>query len=544
MRTPAAILLAACFLHGADRETRLRPPLWTDADNQPIPKPSVQRASELHAILYNSWCRHLSPEYKALAARRAPALNANAWDEVPDSSWFTNRIGRRPVSFDEVVRGLGAEPPANPPWFVIGDVDEGYTPKLIVRDSRNRQYYVKFDLPDAIERNSGAERVCTLIFFAAGYNVPGNTIAYFRAGDLRLDPKAVYKGPTGKKRPMTADDFQAALARIKPMKDGRYRGLASGLVDGDDLGKFIYTGTRKDDANDRIPHELRRELRGLYVLASWLNHADAGDKNTFDAYVGKDGEGFVKHYLMDFGSTLGSGDFINGPYRVGHEYIFDGPAMGKALITFGIWRRPWERYGAIQYPEIGYYDAELFQPHKWKPNYPNLAFERMDDADAYWGAKIVSAFDDDLLRRIAAAGEYRRAEVTQYLERTLRLRRDAVARHWFEKVTPLEQFAFEKGRLHFLDLAVDRGHAEAADRTYRIRVDGGAAREFHETVVELTDLRMRGKPRPDAYGRTAMARIWIQAKASGGKWSLPVEVVLGHNGQAAVQVLGWRHAAR
>src|SRR5687768_6606574 len=29
------------------------------------------------------------------------ALNVNTLDEVPDSSWFTNRIGQRPMSIDE-----------------------------------------------------------------------------------------------------------------------------------------------------------------------------------------------------------------------------------------------------------------------------------------------------------------------------------------------------------------------------------------------------------------------------------------------------------
>src|SRR5262245_57579722 len=33
-----------------------------------------------------------------------PARNVNTMDEVPDSSWFTNRIGRRPMSIEEIVR--------------------------------------------------------------------------------------------------------------------------------------------------------------------------------------------------------------------------------------------------------------------------------------------------------------------------------------------------------------------------------------------------------------------------------------------------------
>ena len=37
--------------------------------------------------------------------RPVRAMNVNTLDEVPDSSWFTNRIGRKPMSIDELVRG-------------------------------------------------------------------------------------------------------------------------------------------------------------------------------------------------------------------------------------------------------------------------------------------------------------------------------------------------------------------------------------------------------------------------------------------------------
>src|SRR3954468_6223784 len=33
------------------------------------------------------------------------AVNVNTLDEVPDSSWFTNRIGRRPMPVSEILRG-------------------------------------------------------------------------------------------------------------------------------------------------------------------------------------------------------------------------------------------------------------------------------------------------------------------------------------------------------------------------------------------------------------------------------------------------------
>jgi hypothetical protein len=37
--------------------------------------------------------------------RDVRALNVNTLDEVPDSSWFTNRIGRREMPIAEVVKG-------------------------------------------------------------------------------------------------------------------------------------------------------------------------------------------------------------------------------------------------------------------------------------------------------------------------------------------------------------------------------------------------------------------------------------------------------
>ncbi|NIW47138.1 MAG: hypothetical protein GWN30_21030, partial [Gammaproteobacteria bacterium] len=59
-------------------------------------------------------------------------------------------------------------------------------------------------------------------------------------------------------------------------------------------------GIRDDDLNDVIPHQHRRELRGLRVVAAWLNHFDTKANNTLDVYVE---DGYVRHYLIDFGST-------------------------------------------------------------------------------------------------------------------------------------------------------------------------------------------------------------------------------------------------
>src|SRR5688572_15548392 len=328
---------------------RLRPPVTRDHDDQPIAKPAVRGISDLYNIVYNTWLRHLSPE-KAFEKDHG-ALNVNAWDGVPDSSWFTNRMGLRAMTFEEILNGLEGRPPEAPQWYVIRRNDSGYTPKINIRDSANRQYVLKFDPKGARERNSSAERIGTLILHAAGYNVPYNVIVYFDRQDLRYDEKSEYRDPFNKPHQLTETDVNAVLEGLDPMPNDKYRGIASLYISpGEPLDPFRFSGRREDDENDIIPHELRRELRGLRVIASWINHVDIKDNQAQDMFVKTAGDkGFVKHYLLDFSATLGAYEWPLDPLRVGHEYMFDGAAMGKSLVTLGFWQGPWKK-ARVDYP--------------------------------------------------------------------------------------------------------------------------------------------------------------------------------------------------
>jgi hypothetical protein len=267
----------------------------------------------------------------------------------------------------------------------------------------------------------------------------------------------------------------------------------------------------------------------------------------------------VKHYLLDFSATLGAYEWPVAPHRVGHEYMFDGDATGKRFISLGFWKRPWETQ-KIEYPnEVGYFSAELFEPEKWKPSFPNLAFEQMDDSDAYWGAKIVTAFTNDTIRRIAAEGKYVRDEATRYVYETLIRRRDAIGKYWLNRITPLEepqlQIAGDGYRLRFRDLAYERGHNDLAARTYRFWIetlDGDRVSDYRMAsapaldIIGLTQLvaKYPGGP-PDKYGRTPMLRILVQSNQRGGEWALPSEVFIGRSqGNLNLQVLGWSHAPK
>ena len=519
-----AFLLGVSLLAASEvaAQEPLRPPLWTDADIGDIPEPSEREISELFGILYNSWLRHL--DLATMHTHRV-ALNVNAWDEVPDSSWFTNRIGLNGITVDALRAGVAGQPPEPGVWEVQELKTEGYTVGFQILDAASRRYVLKFDRPESPERNSAAEKIGSLIMHAAGYNVPHYSIVNFRGSDLVVGDDAMFEDEAGRERPMEPADLEAALASLTVGPDGRYRGNASLFLTGVPKGPFSYSGTRPDDPNDIIPHELRREIRGFRVLASWFNHVDVKEANTFDAYVTDGDRHYIRHNFIDFGSTMGSGDFVNGPCRVGYAYIYDGAAFAKSLATLGVWERPWDASCDIPYPEVGRFEGEFFDAASWKPNYPNLAFRAMNEADGYWGAKVVTAFTDELVRVLAEEGAYTRPEVTRFVEDAFRMRRDKIGQYWFDEVTPLEAFELETGAaswtLSFRDLGVERGFADASAREYTVEVRGGRRLSTLETTTSADVGRIQIEPKvdataasPDRWGRTLVLAVDIHtAKA-------------------------------
>ena len=69
-------------------------------------------------------------------ARDVRARNINTIDEVPDSSWFTNRIVARPVSVEEAVRGpVTGGGPAPGTWTVVHAKEAGFSPGFTIEDA-------------------------------------------------------------------------------------------------------------------------------------------------------------------------------------------------------------------------------------------------------------------------------------------------------------------------------------------------------------------------------------------------------------------------
>ena len=422
-----------------------------------------------------------SRQLRNLFGKPRQALNVDAFDEVPNSVWFTNRNYYHRMSLEEIARGpdRGTGPDTNGIWIVVSAKSEGVTPGFTIEDPRGNRYPIKFDPKGYSELATGAEVIATKIFYALGYNVPENYITYFFPKMLRLGENVKITDEKGRKRLMTTTDIEELLQKVEHLPDGRIRAHASKYLDGEIIGGFKYTGTRKDDPNDFVPHQYRRELRGLYVSSSWLKHFDTKAGNNLDVYVTENGSSFIKHYLLDFGSTLGSAAHSPQADHKGHENEFDPLVIGGNLVTLGLNVKSWEKLDPIQYSSIGRFDSFDFNPGATKPNYPNPAFENCTNRDGYWGAKLVMSLTDDQLEVIVKQGQYSDPVAEDYMLKILIERRDIAGRYWYSRINPLDKFIISEDQygdpvLNFTDLGVegDLWSAEKTNYQYNFWVNG------------------------------------------------------------------------
>ena len=384
-----------------------------------------------------------------------PARAVNTLGEVPDNEWYTNRHYRRRMSIDELMRGPGNSAPPSPTghWRVVSAKNEGITPGFTIVDEQGRRYLLKFDPWSNPEIASAADVISSKFLHALGYNVPENYIVRFPASRLKLDATSKFTDAYGKRRPMTDRDLREVLTKVAPGANGEIRALASRFIPGSPVGPFRYHGTRADDPNDTVPHEHRRDLRGLRVFASWLGHDDSKSLNTLDTLVEEDGVKYVRHYLIDFGATLGSATYGPNSPRSGNDYMFGWRPAARQLFSLGLDVPAWARASFPEIPSAGAFEYKHFDPAAWVPEFPNSAFSNMNPEDAFWAARQVMAFTDDEIRAIVKTCEYSDPRAADWIARCLIERRNKIGRAFFKQTLPLDNFVVREGRLDFQDLS-------------------------------------------------------------------------------------------
>lgn len=486
-RLSLAAALAAALLAGCATEPRrfaLADPLWVDPDMNHTPeKPDSYYSGLIADGADQIFFRPLADVFAF--HHPGEAVNVNSLDEVPNSSWFTNRIGFFPMTPEEVARGSCTEEldPTKGPWLVVEAKPNGANPGFFIKAPNGKRYLLKADGNAQPERNTAADTIGSKLYHAAGYNVPCYQVAYFDASILKIDEEATSEDELGNDRPINQGDIDYVLSRCARTKEGLFRAGMSQFIDAKPIGPFRYEDTRGDDPNDVIDHRDRRELRGAKMLAALLGHFDSREQNSLNGWVtAHEGRDYVRHYYIDFGSSFGSRWPVDAmSRRFGFSYYFDTQHVTEDLLTLGLLPRPWNRVEINPGSEIfGYFEWEEFDPTEWRGGYPNPTFERATRRDQLWMARILSRFTEEHFAAMVATAKLSDPRAEAWLIRALLERRKKILADAFLNDDPLDGFQLVRRTpgnptqsLCFEDLAVEHALIDPAKVVYKLRFEGG-----------------------------------------------------------------------
>jgi hypothetical protein len=499
-------------------------PISREPESQDASKAAPFEQSEMYELLYNLF---VTSGYKPSGLR---AKNINTIGEVPDSSWFTNRVGSRPVTIDELVKGANVGAPPDPSqWVLIREKTSGAHPGFTAVDAKGETWFLEFDPPHAPEGATAAVAIATKIYHALGYNQVESFLTTYDPKKSSIDPKATLRRPNGKRTPFSPDDVNAILERVARNEDGTYRVIAGRLLPGKILGGFQYHGTRPDDPNDLVPHEHRRELRALRVFGAWTNLTDLKVKNTIDTVITENGKTIVKHYLQDVGSTFG---MCNDKHEwdLSYEYFLEGPPSRKRLFTLGFGLSPWQTVDYVEYPSVGKFEGKVFDPRTWRPQTPTTAYMELRDDDAFWAARRIAAFTDEMIRAVVHVGQFSNPEAEKYLADVLIQRREKIKSIYLTAVNPIVNPRLDAGGLTVENAAIAGGVAQGPV-TYRaswMTFDNttGAIKPLSETMSTTTTIAA-----PNGLPSSGFVAVDIAADSSAHPtWKQPVRAFFRQDG--------------
>jgi hypothetical protein len=410
------------------------------------------------------------------------ATNANSFDEVADSAWFTNRLGVHPMSIEELKGGacepkeiLEGEAAAAGSWVIDKGKSNGASLGFRVNIPGKGKYLFKTDPKGQPERATAASVIGAAAYDAVGFYTSCEQVVYFKPSVLKLTPGLRYENNSGIERNFDHAALESVLAEAT--KRGELvRMQASAWLPGQLIGPFRYEGTRRDDPNDVINHRDRRELRGGRLLAAWIHHFDAREQNSMDSWISDAGKkappdsspGFVRHYYLDTSDSLGSEwDWDGISRRLGHSYLLDWGDIGLDFVTLGIPTRPWEKTERARgHEKFGYFDVATFVPEDWKNEYPNPSFSRMTERDGAWMARILARFTPEMVSALAEMGRFSDPSDTAYIATVLNGRLERILARYLTHLSPLaDVHVVGQDQLCALDLArVRRLRSDSAFR--------------------------------------------------------------------------------
>jgi hypothetical protein len=357
---------------------------------------------------------------------------------VLDSAFFTNTdVGS--LTPEEVLREAGGQAPHGT-IYITEQKTEGVSEGFWGRDENGDVFIFVLDPRGFEEMNTAAEVMGSTILRLAGYNVPYPTIvtlddlavapevfeeqARERAGLAELPEGAAHQAAEEQFEQRIGDDDETLGQDDVDQFRGRRAVATKAITDGF-RGPWTYWVFRD-----------RRELRGAQIFAAWINNYDQVDHNTI-AHLFDEDAGLVRYYIVDTSSAFGSASnrvkdppagYVNNTIDV-HRLV-TAPLRGLAS-PFGH-SDPWDPNQPVVSPAVGRFDANL-EPLLWKPQYPNLAYEDMDEEDAEWAARLIGRFSDELIDAVVSLARYSNPADAAHVASALKARRDTIVGTYLEE---------------------------------------------------------------------------------------------------------------
>jgi hypothetical protein len=522
------LLVTACSHN--DRPFPLRDPFVKDTDMTPVSLPCHPEPTKDDPKAQNcAPAEYLSPfiwdQVDNLVFARVSrglsiethgeARNVNSMDEVPDSSWFTNK---HPTAPEDKAPGACEEEDMLPApdgvqpgeWVIDHGKDNGSTPGFRVNIKGKGKYMLKADDEGKPERATGASVIGAALYDAVGFNTSCEQIVKVKKEMLKLTPGLKVTENSGVSHPFDEPALDKVLQKTTQLGNGFVRMQASKWLPGATIGPFRYIGTRGDDPNDVIDHADRRELRGSRLLAAWLDHWDAREQNSMDTWLAvnkkdkKSSPGFVKHFILDTSDTLGEEVTLDDmSRRMGYAYEFDAKDIAKALFSFGFDEEPWDRAQKPKgHEKYGYFAAKEFDPERWRPFYPNPAFMRATERDNAWMARKIAAFSPDDVRKYVELGKWSKPSDADYVYTTLMERQRKILRRYLTRISPLGDITSEGGQICATDFARLR-EVEPVDRFKYTVIEKGYGVDTEVRAVVDDKSRMCFIPQPTNPGNVS-----------------------------------------
>jgi hypothetical protein len=236
------------------------------------------------------------------------------------------------------------------------------------------------------------------------------------------------------------------------------------------------------------------------------------------------------------GSTFGMCNDLH-EWDLSYEHFIQGDTTRRRLLSFGFALSPWQTVDYVEFPSIGKFEGDVFDPRNWRPQTPTTAYLELRDDDAFWAARRVAAFTDDLIRAAVHTGQYSDPMAEKHLADVLIKRRNKIARVYLTAVNPIVAPRLDaNSRLTFDNAAVTSGVA-SGPATYRAawsRFDNatGETQALSETQSSTTTIEApRGLPTASG----SFVAVDISADSEGHPtWRRPIRTYFHRVGE------GWK----